>query len=475
MPRGIKVIAGPSYMAFASASQASSGQAPRASDASALDMERAGAARLEAAKHPPGAPPPAVPFLSSNLTTAVTSYVLAAAIDDLDITQPSINFSFKLETPFPGEWEVRGVGTNKSFTLGLVVENAPIGCIGQEVVFQSVFGPRMVSASKPLAASLPSGIYPFFPSQATVHQPVTLAVRNINVADLEDELPTYQAKNHRLYDFTTTIGSLDQPFPQDVCLVFPRTSATSPLRIWTRHDFLTRSSLYFDELSSDLAPASAKRARLSSGLDDDEDSDAETDTHYSNFRPSASTPQPTDEGDDEKISAVQEIKVTSISYTTVKVILGYFATGYIAFAPLKSTLSPARPDATQTHDEFLDAFEENPKNEDLPLPASPKSVYSAAVLLKLDALQDLALALLRASLSVETAALELVSSLALHDDRVLDVVVGYVVEHLAEVEKTDAYKQVMDEIKAGEKPKAAGVVIRMWEKQRENEAAKVRP
>ncbi|GAA5918069.1 hypothetical protein JCM6882_006227, partial [Rhodosporidiobolus microsporus] len=447
---------------------------------------RDNAAAAASSANAPARPLPA-PVVSLTSVEETVKYILNVRIDSFNLTQPGSVFEAKLATPFPGQRTVKGqVEDDGGFSVGLRIEGAPHGCVGRDLKRSIAFR----TASRPGGALLliqaTAENSPIFPNDAHKHFRARMIKSEIEEASkrLTGSLPipfevivTLEGKaplvepNRSLAK--RAAGLADKPHPHDVCLVFGREYSTSPpLRLWTSRDFLSRSTTYFDaQLVGTVSVAAlepGKRRRVSLADGDNEDSDVETDDNHLTFSSSsiAKDPEP------DVLASFTEIQIKDFSYTTYRAVLTYLSTGHITFCPLASSFSPTFPGASKTRLEYLYASEDADADESafdtgaLPLPVSPKSVYALASTLSLPDLQALALAHLKAFLRPETAALELVSPLALSDDAVLDAVVEFVVDHLEEVEKSAAYRRVMDEIKEGEKPKAAGVVVKLWEKQR---------
>lgn len=165
------------------------------------------------------------------------------------------------------------------------------------------------------------------------------------------------------------------------------------------------------------------------------DSDDEADAHYQYAAEAQSRRSPNDELELE----YRQVTVTGSAFATYRAILLWLHCGYIDFAPLNSSLSPRNPTSKETRDKvYKDSLE---AARTLPLPASPKSVFRLAHLLQLPELQELALGALVASLTVEGAACELFSPVALAYDEVRDAVREFVLDHVGEVSATAAWKE----------------------------------
>ncbi|KAI5480475.1 BTB/POZ-like domain containing protein [Pseudohyphozyma bogoriensis] len=115
------------------------------------------------------------------------------------------------------------------------------------------------------------------------------------------------------------------------------------------------------------------------------------------------------------------IEVTSASYSTYRAVLVWMYSGYIQFAPLKSTFT--YPSTTP------------PKTLHCLSPVSPKSVYRLSHYLELPKLSQLALASFESQLSVANVGAELFSDVASSFPEIRDVCVKLAVKNWAEVKK----------------------------------------
>ncbi len=108
-------------------------------------------------------------------------------------------------------------------------------------------------------------------------------------------------------------------------------------------------------------------------------------------------------------AGVREIVITSSAYTTYHAVLVWMLYDYIQFATLckEPVLLPADP-APKAPSPAADP--------NLPLPASPKSVYALAHLLELPDLAKLALDNIKRQLTSENVLYHLVTDVAVHDE-----------------------------------------------------------
>jgi hypothetical protein len=260
-----------------------------------------------------------------------------------------------------------------------------------------------------------------------------------------------------------------QQTPHDVRLSFPAAGKNGTCAdLWVKSDILRRSSPYFKSLlDSDFAesvPRRSKRARKSSMAEveaplapetaegDFEDSDDETDDFLFSKHPPPPDPSP----NADELS-YHQVTVTQTAFSTYRSLLLYFSTGFVHFAPLSSSFD-FRP---ESRIDFLSSTYN--KDPSLPLPNSPKSLYRLAHLLDLDDLQKRSLKAVKSSLSVENAAIELFSDASVAYDELRAVILAFVKEKWAEVKETDGWTEYKDQVKSGEMPEGAPVVMDVLE------------
>ncbi|GAA5894300.1 hypothetical protein JCM6882_007625 [Rhodosporidiobolus microsporus] len=304
-------------------------------------------------------------------------------------------------------------------------------------------------------------------------------------------------------ELATRLADLnDHPTPFNVRLVFPRTPS---LELWTTSHLLSSASGYFRHLfASDFSEATKRtaaeheafaqeRAAASGGgegkdedMDEDDggyDSDSEADDLYA-----SSSPRPAKPALPPPELRYHEIRITEASYATYRALLCFLQTGHVAFAPLASTFylpsssspspspaaSPSPASAPATRLAHLSAsLLSSPL---LPLPTSPKSLFSLAHFLDIPALAALALSNFRAQLTPQNALLELflpgsgstsgasggggdgAATAANKHDALRGAVVQFVKERGEEVRKTKEYGEVLGMLRSGE-VRAGGAVV----------------
>lgn len=131
-----------------------------------------------------------------------------------------------------------------------------------------------------------------------------------------------------------------------------------------------------------------------------------------------------------------EIVVRRTAYTTYAAVLVWMACGHVDFAPLRSRVGHKRRKAHLK--ETLESV------STLPAPASPKSVYRLAHLLKLANLKQLALDNSMAQLTHESAVAELFSDLVMTSPELRDSALQYVTKHWSKVKKTAGWHKIED-------------------------------
>ncbi len=195
----------------------------------------------------------------------------------------------------------------------------------------------------------------------------------------------------------------------DVVFYFPRSNR----ELWANSAALKQASPHFktsleSEFKEGSVPTEAfQGATPTEPADEDtlDDSDDESDKiahKLAATRTSRTLP-----------AGVREIVVTSTAYTTYYAVLVWMLYGFIDFAPLAQVSSAATP-ATAAH--LARAATHAAPDPDLPLPASPKSVYKLAHFLELPDLMELALNNLKTQLTIDSALYQVVSDVALHDE-----------------------------------------------------------
>jgi hypothetical protein len=146
----------------------------------------------------------------------------------------------------------------------------------------------------------------------------------------------------------------------------------------------------------------------------------------------------------------REVIVQSTAYTTYKALLGYIASSYISFVPLRSSFAPETASIDHVNDRIQ-------KFEMTGLPsASPKSIYRLAHLLDMPELLELALHAIESQLTPANVALELFSDFSGVYDRVRRVELDYFIAnyHAVKVNRS------MDKVRALE---AQTLVLRQGE------------
>jgi hypothetical protein len=204
-------------------------------------------------------------------------------------------------------------------------------------------------------------------------------------------------------------GYLKSCTANNVIFHFPRTKQ----ELWANSSTLGDCSSYFKTLfgsgfKESTAASSDVDSEATSTVQPAHDSDAESDSVSCGLVPiRASSALP---------SGVKRVVVQSASYTTYHAILVWIHTGYISFAPLSP--HPIAPVATSDEPSTKRArLESAAKTDpDLPLPASPKSVYMLAHLLELAVLMSLALKDFKSKLTAENVLYQLTTGVAVHDE-----------------------------------------------------------
>ncbi|BGP45317.1 hypothetical protein JCM10450v2_001135 [Rhodotorula kratochvilovae] len=249
------------------------------------------------------------------------------------------------------------------------------------------------------------------------------------------------------------------PSPFDVCLDFPRLGR----QLWAVESTLRSSPYLASLLTSDFMEGASSTSEPLSSTKQDVDpytfdeSDDEADAFFVD-KGGVSSPQPT--------APYKRIVVKDTSYTTYRAVLLWMQTGHIEFAPLHSSFRKDGETVAVAQAARLEALQQPPfsspsaapsvpSTAQIPLAASPKSVYRLADLLSLDTLKSLALANYLSQLGPPSIAYELYGDVATCYAPVRDAILEYVVERWSEVCDAPATREMEDRAAAGELPAAA--------------------
>ncbi|BGP12323.1 hypothetical protein JCM10213v2_000236 [Rhodosporidiobolus nylandii] len=484
-----------------SSSQRTDGTAAASASTSTQDDGPAATAQA------PAVDPPAAPSIAYLTDLSKVAHDFQIVLNDLPLLKAGLNLTLPLDLPFAGVWTLVVTRDNKVTTFE-VQADAPLGSVGCSVyctmALEAMDEGRRIPISKQNHTILSM---PIFPSQTRSSFP--LDVRAYDTSGATEKNRMYDPAKHRQYLLKLRLeahspfsfepaaaipavmrsrsGVDEVPHPHDLCLVFPRLSG-SPLRLYANRDSLARSTTYFEDLI-DALPAEEepleeerprKRARRGAKAEeedggqegaveepvqvqhrDEPDSDDETDDWYAASHETEPRATP-----DANTSTMAFLTITNANYTTVRAVLSWLSTGFISFAPLTSACSEEEaPSFTESARLSHVLAVANAYDTDL-LPASIKSVYRLASLLGLNDLVILTTSYLRGALSPSTAALELVSPLALEVDAVQQIVVDFVLANIDAAEESEAFKSVVADIKDGERPELAKVMVKLWEEQR---------
>ncbi|KAJ8296376.1 DNA replication licensing factor mcm6 [Rhodotorula toruloides] len=240
---------------------------------------------------------------------------------------------------------------------------------------------------------------------------------------------------------------MSKQVPNDVALAFPRNQQV----LWSTESTLAASS----SLLGTLLQSDFKEGVACTNLDgvftsldltcadlpfDDSDDETDKSELVKPVKAHAST-----------LAPFKLIKVTENCFVTYAAVLACLSSRHIAFAPLLSSFidetNRSRTAARRAH---LERFVEQHPN--LPLPASPKSVYRLAHYLGLEQLAKVALNNLESQLTPKNAACELFSRLACCYPQLRDVVLSYVVENWEKVVESGAWKEMEKDADEGKLP-----------------------
>ncbi|GAA5916038.1 uncharacterized protein JCM6883_001978 [Sporobolomyces salmoneus] len=412
-----------------------------------------------------------------SLSTACTSSFyqkLSFTLDDLDILDPKLNFSRNItkEQRLPGEWVFKVAATQdppkvtfhvffggpKPPTFGWDIESKSTLCwvAGDGSIVE------IDTCPFPLSSELPDPKYNGFGHTVFRKQLQEFALESGG---------RYKPETQRLYVFNfelrsatcpepstkaETLSTLySSPLPNDLRFFFAR--AGGGLELFARTNGLPvvlQNSLRSHQFAlkpktgratrnaSSSALPSATLKTLNDGIEDYPDSDEEGDEVYA-AEVGLSSVEPTNL---HAPNPFRQVNVKDLRYSTFKALLCYLDSGYLRFAPLRS--SCIAPTPASTRKSLLEkSLADTPK---LPLPVSPKSIYRLALLYRLQSLRQLALSTYKTSLTVSNAAEELFSPLSLAHEEVQGAIIEFVSEHWVEIRDSQHYKDIVARIKRGE-------------------------
>jgi hypothetical protein len=234
--------------------------------------------------------------------------------------------------------------------------------------------------------------------------------------------------------------------PNNVCFTFPRTSK----RIWANETILRKASPYFETLlSSEFAEGSPSLPSTTTTLQEAVspytylDSDTESDTV------SQTAGKNMEEEERVETFPYKTIKIIDTTYTAYLSVLLWISTKYISFAPLLSSMDPAKGVANFTRRIAITNKQKQMK-AGLPTPVSPKSVYRLAHLLEIPDLKSLALSNYKSQLTTWGAFLELYGDVSCTYPEVQEITLNYVVDNWAQVKGSSAVTRVQQKMENGE-------------------------
>ncbi|BGP00317.1 hypothetical protein NBRC10513v2_004541 [Rhodotorula toruloides] len=392
---------------------------------------------------------------------------------ELDLTDPTLDKKFKLEgVPLAGEWTCVCRRDGVDMVLEVLHGVLPVAFFGKhvdivlKVYWRDVYASNFLGLSRfedgPMPAANPQKPgtgYGGFRIDMSPHILETAATTSSGRFDV---------KTHRSYRLSMVIHSrglettpeaemlikrmpeLDLiATPHNIRLFFPAHGAD----LWAESTLLSRSSPYFKMLLPSGFSESNTVCPCATCIFDD--SDDETDELYFKKHP------PRQDVRDEPQCTHKEIKITETAFTTYRAVLAFLRTGFIAFAPLSSTLLSSSPADAPTRASRIEAVVST--DPTLPYPVSPKSTFRLAHLLELDNLQELCLANLAKQLTVDCAAVELFSTSVRYDDW-RKVVLDFVADNCDAVTASSAWAEVTEKVKRDEIRGSGPIMLELFER-----------
>ncbi|GAA5825641.1 hypothetical protein JCM11251_000319 [Rhodosporidiobolus azoricus] len=217
-----------------------------------------------------------------------------------------------------------------------------------------------------------------------------------------------------------SLGLLDEPITDQVCLFFPATGH----KLFTTASFLSKASPYWKTrlAASDFSDmvASSKQA---------EDSDDEADKIKTPTKATIT-------------SGVRILEVSDWAYSTYRALLAHLDDVPMSFAPMSCALKAVDHDTTLSSIRSSKLREYHAAFPSSLLPVSPASLYRLSHFLEVDSTRKLALDNLKSQLTPAAAAHELFNpdpdSLVQLYDEFADMVLEYAMQHVKEVTANEA-------------------------------------
>ncbi|GAA6021031.1 hypothetical protein JCM10207_003893 [Rhodosporidiobolus poonsookiae] len=418
------------------------------------------------------------------------AYNLVVTVDfHADLTKPE-TVNIPLELPLHGEWLISGYEQDSKPALHLGYGAMSVGRLGADTTIRySLFWLQGGTTRRIDAYTWANDPLPDKTITGVPHKRHDMGLVPLEAAAAASD-GQFDPSTHRAYRLCLSIDSLApvashqtpeklelasrlsqlglEHIPHTLRLVFSRLNG-SDAELWASGQLLSSKLPYFkDLLASDFEEATvrrSKRARKSGAhpvdVADEQksfgDSDDETDDVLFTVRPPTSIDSP-----ESADVPFHEISIKHTAFSTYHALLVYLQTGFVHFAPLKSASSPSNPSSSSTRRDYLsDAYDDKAS---LPLPVSPKSLYRLIDLLRLpdsDPLHTLCLRAFADSLTHDGAAHELFSEASICFDKLRAVVLEYILANHDAVTTTTSWNAVLAEIRGGERPDAAPVLVEL--------------
>ncbi|KAM0754245.1 hypothetical protein T439DRAFT_323111 [Meredithblackwellia eburnea MCA 4105] len=266
-----------------------------------------------------------------------------------------------------------------------------------------------------------------------------------------------QERSSKSKQFLQTAQSfLEQPNPNDIQIVFPRTSS----EIWANSKVLAKASPYFQDLtesgfSETVKGEESNKTEEPTTPEADPASESDKKKGKKRARSEEWEPLPFDDSDDEwefenppkpclespGVTPRYKITVTEAAHSTYLAVLMWIYTGEIRFRALSSIPKPSMPASEQ---DALPIME-----------VSFKSVYRLADFLALPELKQLALKTFERNLNPSNAAAELYGPLSRTFPEVQEVALRYTEKHWDKVRLSEGMKKIDELLDLGDGEEAA--------------------
>lgn len=263
----------------------------------------------------------------------------------------------------------------------------------------------------------------------------------------------------RIFSLTFYPALCSSRHPNDVRLYFPREGK----ELWANSVLLKQASPYFKDMIESGFEETYTRTKVGHPEDlprrrrsmDFVDSDDEGELVCADGSSVEATSVNSNKRCDHPF---HQVIVTQSCFKTYRAVLEWITTGAIELAPVRSRETNAAPGKTRLADPSISAIAEPCWDTYM---ASPKSIYRLANLLDLPDLEELALSDIEGNLPMDIVARELFSDMSLAYPLFRNLMLKLVVKNWEEVEKSQVFKDVKEDIEEGDLPNMGGLALEL--------------